>query len=219
MKRRFFAKAVMPVVFLLILPAGCGQSKLSRESALVLLRERGQPLLGSSTFTMHTDVSVPDSDSSWRKRSDSLLAIMFLDKLVEQGVLRRGQVRRSSLDRVVRHYYYSLPNPNVKENIFVKIDQKVTYLRGHFIEVTGISQEGNAAEVEVLTGEELTPIFKTIVATLDSLKEEGRDLRGNERVMRLLFDPHWVIDNPSSGAASRMEVRFKRYDDGWRIER
>ncbi len=211
MKRPCLAQTIL--VCLLVLLNGCGRGKLTRENALALLRGSGQGLLGARSFTMHTDITLPDAEGE--DRLNTLLILDFLNKLSEQGVLRRPQTR--SLYYGTRYFYYSRPNPDIEESVFVTIDQQISFSRYYFKEITGIAEEGNVARVEVQLGEGTTPIFKTITAALDALKNQGKDLRANKWVMQ-----HFSLgptDGLSAEPSPRVTVFFRKYDDGWRLER
>jgi len=208
-------------------------NKLDRPTALSVLRKAGG-LNNEITAEAHTSTEWVEA---WWNRDKSLEVarlraqseLDFLNHLVDGGILRKKADTFLGCE----------PEPGCRDHnkyinfeVIASADVRVMYqgqtMMGRSTEfgyvvlarasnpkVTGITQEGIDATVEVEYSYSPTALYKRVLPLIkDSLaKCSLPDLSSNP----LTYCGHWPTEAEISAKKETGSVRFRKYDDGWRI--
>jgi hypothetical protein len=145
----------------------------------------------------------------------------FTEILVKEGLLRRSRILNTSLTagesaNAIAVNYEIVPAPDVKQINFGNQAAAFTVGKAYFDHVTGISEGGDSASVDVEIRFTPTPLVEKLQRCLKKLTEQEHvDLSGG------------IPDLPGyagvSAALRQIELAksrtytLQKYDDGWRV--
>jgi hypothetical protein len=203
---------------LTLLLTACGNGSLTRGKASALL-EKEKPILDvgtrmRQTLLLRLDIWVPDHDI--KGKPSQLRVLKFLEQLKGQGFLQGPQTQRYNLlEGPGTHYYFHVvPSEDVQESGGNEIDLQVALTHPYYGEVSGITQEGNQAEAEVVVKHRATKAYAAIAQALEAAP--GKELQGDKWSMGYVLPNGWGAEDLVA-SSDKTTVSFQKYDDGWRL--
>jgi hypothetical protein len=218
---------------------GKNSDKLSRGTALTILNDNSQELLGEDDYwSIAAFVTVAEEPQHRMGREFETQYLEFLNTLAEEGIFRREPNRDTvhrdfeRNDGTARTYQFSVLERADVEQTGTSGEPKARFRISSrkFNRVTGISQEGSTALVDAEILRMPTPVHKKLSGALAITRVKI----GNPQFMLTLAPqqpgltssiiaamsqgpgPHF----PGSETMERptlVQVRFQKYDDGWRL--
>jgi len=138
--------------------------------------------------------------------------------LVGEGVLRREPAMdKESEWGLTQHfknhaYAFSVRRDSDAEvdygNAFNPPTVKFGVSTAKFASVTGVTQQGNTAQVEVEIANTPTETYKLLVEAQDKTRSKV----GNPR-----FSASRLLESGALSRSKTLRIPFRKYDDGWRI--
>ena len=141
--------------------------------------------------------------------------VTFLDALSAAGVLGKFSEQQIKADNPVDSYVlrrYELV-PQADASPYVQASIVLTLGKPKFNKVTGISQAGNEADVEVEVGFNPTDLYKRA----DPLVREALTKCTGNSVALVPACVEWSKAEEDVSSTKTVTTHFKKYDDGWRI--